>query len=296
MKKTAAAGIWLILISGFVFGDVSALLQESDALYKAENYDASMRVLEEALDETRNDRQRAEVYWRLARGHLFVGDRAEKAEEKGVAMHHYEKGEGLAQKAIDHNKRIAEAYFWKSSNIGKAGQLRGVLASLGEAGNMRDLLKEAIKIDDDFPDPYYVLGQLYAKLPGWPISFGSIENAVSLARLSIDKMEGAFAKGKREELNYDYYTQLASHLWQRNWDERKRRDEQEKRGKKYRSERDILEKSFYYEGVVDIPAMKDRREAMKLINWVIEELYSLSEPTDAQKEDLASARTLKEEW
>ena len=128
-------------------------------------------------------------------------------------------------------------YYWQSANIGKWGQAKGILNALFKATPMRDLLQQAINQEPDHAGSYYVLGQLYAEVPGI-ISFGNDDYAVGLARKSIDLHEAELAAGEAEEVEHDYYIQLASHLMQRGWNERKR--DREMRASATRFERPMI--------------------------------------------------------
>ena len=49
----------------------------------------------------------------------------------------------------------------------------------------------AVRLKPDFANAYYGLGLLYASLPGWPLSFGNKDYAVSLLRKAVDRLRAA---------------------------------------------------------------------------------------------------------
>ena len=54
-----------------------------------------------------------------------------------------------------------------------------------------------------------VLGQLYERAPGWPLSFGDVVWAVSLGRKAIDAGKAALSEGAEGDVPLDYSTSTA---------------------------------------------------------------------------------------
>ena len=160
---------------------------------------------------------------------------------------------------------------------------------------MLKLLTNSIEMDPTHADSFYVLGQLYNKLPGFPISFGNDEYAVSLARRSVALNELQAGRGI-EELEYDYYMELAVYLWERNWSERKREKAISNMKVKYSSAKTVLENNFYYEGILNIPNMSDREEAIQILYFVKNEIETIQEKTIKQTDTLLEANKLVEDW
>jgi len=214
----------------------------------------------------------------------------------GELLSFFEQGEAQAQKAIDADPSNHLGYYWKSANIGRWGQIKGILNSLFKAKPMRDLLKKAVAAEPDHADSYYVLGQLYEQVPGFPISFGDEDYAVSLGRKSLDLHEQQVKAGIEDEINYDFYTEMAKHLWERDYSAAKREREQGKKMRKYESSSEPMEKNFHYEASVTLKNMSDREEALELINWVIRELEGMSNRSGSQDDDLKEAEEVLESW
>jgi hypothetical protein len=161
---------------------------------------------------------------------------------------------------------------------------------------MRDLLQQALAVEPEHADSYYVLGQLFEQVPGFPVSFGDKDYAVSLGRRSIDLHEQQVKAGIEEEINYDFYTEMAKHLWERNYTAARRVRQQGRNKSKYESISDPMEKNFYYEAVVSLRQMSDREEALEMIKWVVGELQGLSDRTDSQEDDLEEALEVLGSW
>ena len=77
--------------------------------------------------------EKAELYWRASRETLDLGDEAEdRGEAKDAILKIFEKGQEYADMAIAANPQNNLAYYWKSSNIGRWGEVKGILNSLVE--------------------------------------------------------------------------------------------------------------------------------------------------------------------
>jgi hypothetical protein len=241
--------------------------------------------------------EKAELYWRASRETLDLGDDAEdRKEPKDVILKYFEKGQEYADMAIAANPQNNLAYYWKSSNIGRWGQVKGILNSLFKAAPMKELLLKDLALDQNHSDAYYVLGQLYRELPGSPLSFGDADAAVSLGRLALDLRAKAVQEGTEKELDYSYYLQLAKSLWKRNLNTAKRTAGLAKKQEAWQAAKTPLEKGSAYEATTQLKAMSDREEARELVNWMIAELSKITSRTDGQNGDLEDAKETLAEW
>ncbi|EQC49877.1 hypothetical protein M899_2605 [Bacteriovorax sp. BSW11_IV] len=103
----------------------------------------------------------------------YVGIKADAKKEK-LSLH--ERGYEAAQKAENLLKasaatktEIAISNYWFAANIGKWGEAKGVLASLGKwYSDMKPALEEIKDLDDTIQDygVYRILGMGYLKVPG----------------------------------------------------------------------------------------------------------------------------------
>ncbi len=293
LKRSFLFGFALIFIVAGAFALDDAAIEQADLLYDDDEPQAAFDILEDALSTAGNGTERAEVLWRMSRATLDIG---ELEEDKGgpadPILAIYARGEQYGVQAVEADPSNHLGYYWQSANIGKWGQLKGILNSLFKAGPMRDLLKQAISYEPDHADSYYVLGQLYEQVPGL-VSFGNKDFAVSLGRKSIDLHEAELAAGIEDEMNHDFYVQMASHLLARNWDENKRNREQGKKERNFNNAGDALERGWYYEGVADIPRQSDREEAEGLLRRMIDSLEQISDRSDGQNRQLEEARELR---
>ena len=296
MKRLGTILALLLIVVALAMADFQETLDKVDQLHEEEAYAQTKNLIESSLSEAKSGAEKAELHWRLARAWLNLGDEAEDSGTGGEALlAFFESGEAEAQKAIQADANNHLGYYWKSANIGRWGQVKGILNSLFKAKPMRDLLQQAVAVEPEHADSYYVLGQLFEQVPG-SVSFGDKDFAVSLGRKSLDLHERQVKAGIEDKINYDFYTEMAKHLWERNYTAARRGREQGRKKKKYQSISDPMEKNFYYEAAVTLKNMSDREEALELINWAIGELKGLSGRTDSQDDDLKEAEEVLESW
>ncbi len=272
-------------------------LAKADSFDWSGDYKSEEAAVKALIPSATNDILRADLNWRLARVYLNYGDEAaaDGTPEKQV-VDLYQQGEAYADQAIKENPNSAEGYFWKSGNLGKVGLLRGVLNSLFMIPTIKDLLTKTVERDPNHHDAFFALAQLYSQAPGWPLSIGNIDHAVSLERRAIDLMESDIAAGKYPNPNYEFYTELANDLHKRNWDQAKRTREQAAELQKYRATSDPLEKNFYYEGTVSIPAMSDRQEARAVLQKTVARIQALANPQASDLRVLKAAQKSLADW
>ncbi len=300
MKRFAllllAALLTSLLAAPALQADFRQDMAQADLLHKHAAHEEARTLLEAELARSADGREQAEIYWRLARAWLNLGNQAEEKGVKGDALlAYFAKGEELAQKGIDADPGNHLVYFWKSATAGRWGQVKGVLNSLFKAKPMRDLLQKALTLKPDHADSFYVLGQLFEQVPGG-ISFGDKDWAVSLGRKAVDLRELQVRAGEEEELVYDYYTELAKHLWERNWSAARRQKEQPKKAAQYAAKTDPMEKNCYYEGTLSLKNLSDREEAQDLVAEAVSKLQALPRRTQKEEDDLREALEVQAGW
>lgn len=277
------------------FSQVQTNLEKADGLFDADQLEPCKDLLQTILTQANTNQEKAEVLWRLARVTLTLGD---VAEEKGAKqpelIKYYEEGENYADQAIASAPKIPISYFWKASNMGRWGQVKGVLNALGKAQPMLDQLKLGLAQAPEHADSFYVMQQLYVQVPGFPISFGNKEYGVSLGRLAVELQQKDLKNGVIKVQNYAYYNELAKSLAERNWAAAKRAGEQAKMKEKYQSAKGAYEKGLYYEGSIALSNISDKEEALKLVQWVVQEMGNIpaEQKNRAQRNDFNDAKAL----
>lgn len=268
----------------------------ADRLYEQEKHREGYEFLLKAVEETSDDAQLSELYWRLARVTMEVGDLEElEGAEASDLLDIYKDGETYADLAIELNPRSYWAFYWKSTNVGRWAETKGILNSLFLAKPMRNMLRSALAINPGHSNSFYVLGIMYERAPGWPLSFGNSDFAVSLGRKAIDVNRDDFANGT-DIVELEYYLELARHLKERDWNVKKRRKEQKSKAEKFEEIEDKVEKFYYYEGTIDIEDMSDLDEAIEILEWLVAEYEKLPGLKKADMLDLADAKAHLGEW
>ena len=270
MKKSLSLLIVLMLALSQAFAAFNP--EYSDYLYYTlEDFAKDAEYLSQAEAEAGSDSEKSQIIWREARNRLSQGDQLDEGDKDGrFAL--YEESRAFAEESIALEPN-ADAYHWLSSAIGRWGQTKGVLDSLSKAPEMRDYELEAIDgFDYDHTDAWYVLGILYNQLPGWPLSFGNKNYAISYMRRSLD------TKIDTRGLFLTLYKELSDQLYDRNWNAKKRTTEINKMQKNYDGETVLSEKMKFYEGAegaskvpfystVALSEMSDRQEAVMLLRY-----------------------------
>lgn len=281
------------------FSQVQANIDKADGLFDTDQFQPCKELLQTTLTQATTNQEKAEVFWRLSRVTLTLGD---VAEEKGAKQPEllkcYEEGEKYADQAIASAPKIPISYYWKATNMGRWGQVKGVLNALGKVQPMLDQLKLGLAQAPEHADSFYVMQQLYVQVPGFPVSFGNKEYGVSLGRLAIELQQNDLKSGAIKVLNYDYYIELAKSLAERNWAAAKRTSEQAKMKEKYQSAKGAYEKGLYYEGSITLNNISDKEEALKLVQWVVQEMGNIpaEKKNRAQRNDFNEAKALVAKW
>jgi tetratricopeptide (TPR) repeat protein len=280
-----------------IFADFDQAVLKADVLHDQGQYADACKIVLDALPSAPAARQQAELYWRAARETMELGNQSEKRKEPVAAtLKLFDQGEAYADKAIAADPGFYLGYYWKTANMGRWGQVKGILDSLFRAQPIKDILVKELSLNAEHSDAYFVLGQFYRELPGWPLSFGNVDFAVSLGRKAVDLRAEQFRKGIEKEMNYNFSTELAKTLYKRNWSATSRVKEQAAKRARLSSAKDLLERSFAYEGTVTLKDMSDRAEAKELVQWAISELEKIQTRTAGQKEDLQKARDVLAGW
>jgi hypothetical protein len=294
--------LWLVLLMllvpvGFLLADVSAVASQADGLHDKGMYAEAKKLLLDSVGAAGGGQDQAQLYWRVARETLELGDIAEKDKKpKADILAVFTEGEGFADKSIAADPQNDLGYYWKSSNIGRWGQVKGILNSLFKAQPMKDLLVKDLSLNPGRSDAYYVLGQLYRELPGRPLSFGNLDAAVSLGRKSVDLRQEQFAAGTEKDLVYNLANELAKTLYKRNWSAATRLTEQKNKAAKLASAVTPLDKGSLYEASVTLKNESDRQEAKELVQGVVDDLGKVQSLTAPQAQDLQKAKDLLKGW
>ncbi|MDD3366582.1 MAG: hypothetical protein PHS67_04895 [Sphaerochaetaceae bacterium] len=276
MGKKAFLTLITILFSVAVLFASNVNLKQADDLYWTDRLEEAKSFIHGELTKTNDPQEKAELLWRLSRVTLAIGDELkEEGASDALLFATYEEAEKYANDAIDY-KPLASAYVYRASSIGRWGETKGPLNALSKAKPMREDFAYVIDnlgiLDDSIS--WYVLGQLYFQLPGWPISFGNLDTAISYARKAIDTIP-------QHALYPGHFKALATMLWKRDLSASKRSSKINSLQKDWnKANKGELDKHSYYEGAngakavpfyssVALDKMSDRQEAQMLLAYAV---------------------------
>ncbi len=300
MKRWISIAVLCLFVMPALFAGISDTLAQADAMYDDEQYIEGFDFLEDLVSSVSSDGDKAEVYWRMARLKLFSTDDEERAgTDKDTLLKMFNEGRDLAIKAID-LKPSADAYYWKSSNVGRWGETKGILDSLFKADPMKKDLFKVVEYDKLYADAWYVFGRLHMLLPGWPLSFGNSVYAVSFTRRAIDVYAG-------DDLKFSYYQSLAENLWKRNWKQKDRKGKIKGETKNFNKKTKEFEKIQFFEGSLGyeyspeytnkkLQDMSDHDEALIILKWLNDEYDAMATPSQGDTNTIEEIAELLAEW
>ncbi len=298
VKKSLVLGLLLVCVLNFAFS-ANPVLTKADALFWGDSYDELEVFLTSELAKQTDPKERAEILWRLSRVTIGIADELkELGTPKDDLFAYYEKAEAFALKSIEENPSTW-GYVYKASSIGRWGETKGPLNALGKAAPMRDDFSVVIDTYNDLGNTitWYVLGQLYYQLPGWPVSFGNLEYAISYTRRALETIPSTV-------LYPSHFKALAEMLWKRNWSASGRTSKLNAMKREFdKTSRTNLERYMYYEGAngpsavpfyspVALNKMSDKQEAIMLLQYAISKYNAWSFHSRADKRALAEIQAL----
>ena len=178
----------MMVIMTFVFAVKSyafTLKEAEDVFY---DYDKGLSYLQKSIDmfdqivkESKDTNVLYEAYWMQSRVYLTLGDQAEPTHTD--ALKDYEAGKAAGEQAIKINPKGAMGYFWYAANLGRMGQVKGILNSLFMLPTFRKNLDEAYRLAPNEPEVLEAYGEMYNQLP-W-IAGGSASKAIDYFKRSL---------------------------------------------------------------------------------------------------------------
>ena len=289
VKKTLVLCFLLVFVLHFAFS-TNPVLTKADALYWGDSYDELEGFLSSELAKETDPKIRAEILWRLSRVTIGIADELkELGATKDELFAYYEKAEAYALQSIA-DFPTTWGYVYKASSVGRWGETKGPLNALGKAAPMRDDFSVVLDTYKELENTitWYVLGQLYYQLPGWPISFGNLEYAVSYTRRALETIPS-------HVLYPNHFKALAEMLWKRNWSASVRNTKLNAMKREFdKAGRSNLERYMYFEGAngpgaipfyspVALNKMSDKQEAVMLLQYAVSKYNAWSFHSRADK-------------
>jgi tetratricopeptide (TPR) repeat protein len=118
--------------------------------------------------------------YELAHVYYILGDNAGTRTEK---IDLYTRGQEYAKNAIKINAGSASAHFWYLVNLGRVGQTKGVLNSLGLVPEIKKEIDKVLKLDPKHTGALDARAMLYYELPGF--MGGSVSKSIDALNAAI---------------------------------------------------------------------------------------------------------------
>ncbi|MCO6512173.1 MAG: hypothetical protein J5I65_15420 [Aridibacter famidurans] len=137
-----------------------------------ENLDAANGELLDLLDE---DPECAWAYGLLSEIYYWTGEYADPDEK----LFYFNEGVEYGEQGVEIDEDCVEASFWLAANWGSYGQEKGIMKSLFLVNPIKEAVERVMEHDEGYfyGGPYRILGRLYNKAPGFPISIGDNKKA-----------------------------------------------------------------------------------------------------------------------
>lgn len=145
--------------------------------------------LETARDElfalVEKDSECAWAYGLLSEINYWLGEYADDADDK---IFFFNEGVECGKEGVAIDENSLESNFWLAVNYGSFGQEKGIMQSLALVKPIRETAEKVLDMDENYfyGGAHRVLGRLYHKAPGFPISIGSMKNAVKHLEKAVE--------------------------------------------------------------------------------------------------------------
>ncbi|KPJ73941.1 hypothetical protein AMJ52_02530 [candidate division TA06 bacterium DG_78] len=174
--------VGLIAISLLSSQSSDSLIDEAITLYEtrhiaAANLAASRDIFQGVVD---GEPENLRALYELAKVCYLLGDEVETKDEK---LELYNQGMDYAKKAKKIDDDSAEAHFWYLVNLGRVGQTKGILHSLGSVPEFKREVDKVLKIDPEHTGALDAQAMLYYELPG--ILGGNLDKSVESLNRAI---------------------------------------------------------------------------------------------------------------
>lgn len=145
--------------------------------------------LETARDElfalVEKDSEAARAYGLLSEINYWLGEYADDREDK---IFFFNEGVECGKEGIAIDENSVESNFWLAANYGSYGQEKGIMQSLSLIKPIKETAEKVLESDENYfyGGPHRILGRLYHKAPGFPISVGNTKNAIKHLEKAVE--------------------------------------------------------------------------------------------------------------
>lgn len=255
------------------------------------DYKACLAELQTMLPAASDNKEKAEVCWRLARVYLMLGDAASDRDTKRSL---YAEGISAANDGISADPSSYQCFMWRSANRGRDCQTRPLPQQAAASGQILDDLEQILdKLGrTGCSEAWEALSQVYIAHP-----LKSDDAGISYAyraALTIPK----------DELRISTLMWLATVLYDRNDSAADRANTIKANKDKFAaSAKTNTAKYAYYEGNATLPwltsssaQLSDREEAKAILRYAESKYNACADKTPIDKQDYSELTKLKNKW
>lgn len=152
-----------------------------------ENLDVAVDELEGLIEQ---DPECGWAYGLLSEVYYWTGEYS----DPGDKLFYFNEGVQYGEQGVQVDPDSLEANFWLAANWGSYGQAKGIMKSLSLVSPIKNTIEKVIGIDETYfyGGPWRILGRLYHKAPGFPISIGDNSRALECLLKAVDLGPGFF--------------------------------------------------------------------------------------------------------
>ncbi len=139
---------------------------------------------EELIDLIEEDEECGWAYGLLAEIYYWMGESANSDDK----LFYYDKGVEYAKQGIEAEEDSLEANFWLAVNYGSYGNEKGIMKSLSLVTPIKNLAEKCLELDESYfyGGSWRILGRLYNKAPGFPISIGDNKKSLKCFKKALE--------------------------------------------------------------------------------------------------------------
>jgi len=172
----------MIIIALIVGALISYSTADGDQAFASMKYDEAVTIYESLLS---RDSTESEVFWRLARVHVCMGD-VQEGKEREI---HYRRALYFARRCVTVDSQSSAGYTWLAAALGNTAMFEGSRTKVAYCREIKRLLDIAIVLDPKNDVAYSILGSFYRQLA----------NVNWLERSLADLLMGGLPQGGRKE-------------------------------------------------------------------------------------------------
>ncbi len=133
-------------------------------------------------DVLKEDAKNYEALWKLAKAYYWLGNHSLEKEQLDL----FTKGKDYGERAVKLYPDNWEGHYWLGVCLGRYGETRGIIKNLFLVKPIQKEMETVLKINPSHAGAHHVLGVIYRKAPGRPLSVGNKKKALRYAKKAVE--------------------------------------------------------------------------------------------------------------